>query len=395
MALFAQCSRCGKKKLALTLDGDGICPGCQTAITQKRIHQEKAEQEQVAKQREEDISKAIFFYDELVQLWKDTGDRSYFNGVILDDAYTAIAKCDKFISLLYQISAINCFQEIFAQHCLYFTESGCHSNDFGRMSTEMIGSDIVKIDFSTLEERTQRYRYRVEKTIEATKAFNAALAQIVHVDIVPDLAATPCPSSVLTSVQTTNITSRTSLNKLSVFYVIDVETTGLNPINDEIIQITALRFLNFEPVETFTTFVKPRNGLKPAAQRVNGITESDVENAPYIEQVIGLFDAFLSESHTQLKQGPPIVGHKISFDYQFLTAHGSKVLSDAILLNSRKFYDTLELSKKEYSYCSVFKLDSLTRNILNILRSDAHDSLSDALATGLLFKQICKSRIDY
>lgn len=172
--------------------------------------------------------------------------------------------------------------------------------------------------------------------------------------------------------------------------MIDVETTGLNPVNDEIIQITALRFLNFEPVETFTTYVKPRNGLNPKAQEINGITEQDVENAPYIEQVIRQFDAFISEPKTKQKQGPPIVGHKIAFDYQFLTTHGSTTLSADMALNSRKFYDTLELSKKEYSFYSNFRLESLTKNVLNILRSDAHDSLSDALVTGLLFKEICK-----
>lgn len=393
MALLAICMRCGKKKLALTLDGSGICPSCQTAINQERTQQEQTKREQAVKQCEENISKAAAFYNELVRCWKDTGDRLYFNGVTLDDAYTAIADCDKFISLLHQIPAVNYFQDIFAQHCLYLTKFGCHSDDFGEMSIEMVGDNTVKIDFAHLEARTQRYRGKVEEVIEATNAFNNTLAQIVHVDIVPDLTATPCSCPTRVSVETSNITSRTSLSKLSVFYVIDIETTGLNPVNDEIIQITALRFLNFEPTETFTTYVKPHNGLNPKAQKINGITEKDVENAPYIEQVIRLFDAFLSESHT--KQEPPIVGHKIAFDYQFLTAHGSKALSDARLLNSRKFYDTLDLSKREYSFCSVFKLETLTRNILNILRSDAHDSLSDALATGLLFKQICKKRIGF
>lgn len=395
MALFAQCSQCGKKKLALTLDRDGICPSCQAAINKKQIQQEQAEREQATKQREEDISKAIAFYDELVRLWNNTGDRLYFIGTTLDDAFTAIADCDRFISLLHQIPKINCFQEIFAQHCLYVTESGCRSNDFGEISTELVGNNTVKIDMTQLEAHIQRYRSKVEEVIEATNAFNSSMAQIVHTAIVPDLAAAPNTSFTLTSVQTANITSKTSLNKLSVFYVIDVETTGLNPVSDEIIQITALRFLNFEPIETFTTYVKPRNGLKPAAQRVNGITESDVENAPYIEQVIRQFDAFISEPKTKQKQGPPIVGHKIAFDYQFLTTHGSTALSVAMALNSRKFYDTLELSKREYSFYSNFRLESLTKNVLNILRTDAHDSLSDALATGLLFKQICKSRIGF
>ncbi|MCH5260716.1 MAG: 3'-5' exonuclease [Lachnospiraceae bacterium] len=393
MALFAQCAQCGKKKLALTLDGDGICPSCQSANNQRRLQQEQEEREQAAKQREEDLSKAAAFYNELVQLWKRAGYDQSLNDKTIEDAYSAIADCDKFISLLHQIPEINCFQEIFAQHCSYLTGSECRSEDFGKMSTEKVGDDTIKIDFAQLETRSQRYRDKVEKAIEATNAFNDALAQIVHVDIVPDLTAVPKSASTILPVQTTNITAKTSLNKLSVFYVIDVETTGLNPIIDEIIQITALRFLNFEPVETFTTYVKPRNGLNPKAQKINGITEKDVENAPYIEQVIRLFDAFLSEPHA--KKEPPIVGHKISFDYQFLTAHGSTALSVAMALNSRKFYDTLELSKREYSYRSVFTLEALTENILNVLRSDAHDSLSDALATGLLFKQICKNRIGF
>lgn len=40
MALFAQCAQCGKKKLALTLDGDGICPACQTENNTEQLLQD-------------------------------------------------------------------------------------------------------------------------------------------------------------------------------------------------------------------------------------------------------------------------------------------------------------------------------------------------------------------
>ena len=144
--------------------------------------------------------------------------------------------------------------------------------------------------------------------------------------------------------------------------------------------------MNFQPVEALTSYVHPKHGLNADAQKINQITEEDVKDAPEIDQILPAFDAYLAP-------GVPIVGHNLGFDYNFLRANGSRVMREN-LTKERKFFDTLELSKREYKDSPKYSLDYLCRTELGIIRSTAHNSLSDALATGLLFAAICQSRME-
>lgn len=176
------------------------------------------------------------------------------------------------------------------------------------------------------------------------------------------------------------ISKNTVIDKICDYYVLDVETTGLQAYRNEIIQLTAMRFENFEPVECLSTYVMPRKGLNKKAQEINGITDEDIEGAPYIEQIIAEFDRFIG---TKL----PLVGHNIIFDLKFLHASGSEAI-----FAKRRIFDTCALAKRTFEF-SNYKLDYLTAKRLNVIRKDAHDSKSDCLATGLLFKDICQVRI--
>lgn len=345
-------------------------------------------EEEAKKQHEIKVIKAQEFYNELVRLWENTGNNNTLAVMSLEQADTVLVDCDNFISMIGQIPNIPCFGEVFQGNCYSIDLTDCHNKDFGIIPVEKIDDKTVKLNFNYLEKRVEKYRQKIEAAISSTNDFKRTIKQIIHVDITPNLEATRQTDQQITTVTTSNITAKTSLSRLSLFYVIDVETTGLNPLTDEIIQITALRFLNFKPVDTFTTYVRPHDGLNSRAQKINGITEEDVKNAPYIEQIIEQFDAFLT--NPLKKENPPIVGHNVGFDFQFLRANKSKSM-----VYPRKFYDTLELSKRQYNYLSAFKLDYVIKAILGIFRADAHDSLSDSLASGLLFKKICEDRIGF
>lgn len=76
------------------------------------------------------------------------------------------------------------------------------------------------------------------------------------------------------------------------------------------------------------------------------------------------------------------------FDLGFLYTAGS----EAIFAKRRK-YDTLQLAKTAFD-SEKYNLDFLTNYGLKIHRKNAHDSRSDCLATGLLFKEICDIKIN-
>ena len=179
--------------------------------------------------------------------------------------------------------------------------------------------------------------------------------------------------------KTSNVTSRTPLAKFNDFYAIDLETTGLSEVKNEIIQIAIIKFHHFQPVEILSSYVKPRKGLKREAAAINHITEDMVADAPYIEQIMQSVDAFIGEK-------APIIAHNLQFEYKFLAANGSENI-----VKKRSLYDTLELSKRIWQLES-YSLENVCRNTFKFTPA-LHNAESDALTCGLLFREICNKRI--
>jgi len=383
MAFFATCSICGQKKLALLINSDGICSVCETRISEQRRKEEKQKE---ATEREQ----AQALYNELVRLWNNAGDLYSSEGETIAEAEEKISVCDNFIDLVHKIPEMTYFKDVFAAHCSRIDFESCYNEDFGQMKTSPADDGTVCLNFEQLIDKIEARKKRLEKCLENTAQFqeiknSLPLSNIIRTEDADEFSQEE--KKTLPIFETKNITQRTPLKKLITFFVVDVETTGLSPTANEIIQISAIKLVNFSPVEAFSTYVKPRHGLQARAQAINGITKEDVKDAPYIEEIASCFSSFINTLGA--KRCPPIVGHNIAFDVQFLAANNC--LPGAYL---RDYYDTLELSQREYNYCSKFKLDYLTRRCLKIFRTDAHDSLSDALATGLLFKEICNLRMD-
>ncbi len=177
-----------------------------------------------------------------------------------------------------------------------------------------------------------------------------------------------------------NITKKTKLSKFCNFIVIDTETTGLNSHRDEIIEVSAIKFINFEPVEIFSTLIKPHNPISASASRVNHITDGMVENAPYFAQIEKSLRSFIGDL--------PIVAHNAEFDIMFLHNSGLKLNYD-----KTNFYDTLQLSKSLIKDAKNYKLSTLCSERY-IYFENAHRAGVDTLATGLLFIELIKIRFD-
>lgn len=180
----------------------------------------------------------------------------------------------------------------------------------------------------------------------------------------------------------TNLTIKTDLDKLGNFVIIDTETTGLKSTAG-ILELSAIKYVNFEPVEIFDTFIKPKQSSWEEAEAINHITKEMVENSPKLEQVTQDFLNFVGNND--------IVGHNLEFDLKILAHKG------ICFLGKRKFYDTLSLSRskykeyKQYDLISNFKLNTLGEVILHIYRHNAHRSDSDCLLTGKLYLSIIEN----
>ena len=94
------------------------------------------------------------------------------------------------------------------------------------------------------------------------------------------------------------------------FVAIDVETTGLNPNWNEIIEVSAVRYRNGHEVEAYETLVKPTRPLSAFITLYNGITNDMVADAPTVGEIMPPLRAFIGDS--------VLLGHNVHFDINFL-----------------------------------------------------------------------------
>lgn len=96
---------------------------------------------------------------------------------------------------------------------------------------------------------------------------------------------------------------------------VDLETTGFDPVRDEIIEIGAVRWVNGVLTEEFTTFVDPRREIPPVITQLTGIRDEDVIGAPTVSEAVAQISSFVGKV--------PWIAHNISFDASFLNKRGA------------------------------------------------------------------------
>lgn len=90
------------------------------------------------------------------------------------------------------------------------------------------------------------------------------------------------------------IRKNSSYKDIVNFVVIDVETTGLRYQYDDIIEISAIKFIDREPVEFMSSLINPNESIPSDATTINNITDEMVKNSPKISNIIDSFSSFIS-----------------------------------------------------------------------------------------------------
>ncbi|MFW5772502.1 MAG: helicase C-terminal domain-containing protein [Phototrophicaceae bacterium] len=150
---------------------------------------------------------------------------------------------------------------------------------------------------------------------------------------------------------------------------LDLETTGLNPATDEIIEVGAVRLRDGQIIDEFSTMVNPDVPIPPYVTYLTGIQHKDVISAPSIQAVLPQISAFVGSA--------PVIAHNISLDMGFMQERHH------ILLNNRRI-DTYDLASVLLPGAARYNLNSLTTQV-GIELEHAHRALDDARATALLY----------
>ena len=165
------------------------------------------------------------------------------------------------------------------------------------------------------------------------------------------------------------------------YVVFDLETTGLSPFKDEIIEIGAVKVdKNGQIVDTFTTLVKPTQPVSGFIQNLTGITNEMLKGAPSIYVALPRFANFAGDAI--------LVGHNVTFDIAFIQQK-SKIYKDMSFMNP--YVDTLSLTRKVYPNLKSYKLQDLIKEF-NLKTFATHRALADVLATQQLY-EILKKRL--
>ena len=142
---------------------------------------------------------------------------------------------------------------------------------------------------------------------------------------------------------------------------LDLETTGLDPEADDIIEIGAVKFRGPETLGTFSSLVNPQRPLPAFVQSLTGVTPLELATAPVLAAVAADLQEFVG-AH-------PVVGHNIGFDLGFLHRKGLRLPGPA--------YDTLDLATVLLPALPDYSLVGLCRS-LGVEHERPHRAASDA-----------------
>lgn len=161
---------------------------------------------------------------------------------------------------------------------------------------------------------------------------------------------------------------------LTSYICIDLETTGLNPKRDKIIEIGAVKVVDGVEAGVFSSFVNPGRKLEDRIVALTGIQDKDLYDAPVINDVFCELMLFMEEY--------PLVGHSVLSDFSFL----KKAAVDLKLQFERQAVDTLKIARKYLPNLESRSLEALCDYYQ--IPHRPHRALEDAKATVLLYQKL-------
>ena len=160
------------------------------------------------------------------------------------------------------------------------------------------------------------------------------------------------------------------------YVCLDLETTGLEPRKDKIIEIGAIRVEKGKVTDRFETFVNPDRKLEDRIVELTGIRDEQLIDAPYIKDILPEFLDFVKDS--------VLLGHSILFDYAFI----KRATVNERISFEKKGIDTLKIARKFLPDLESRSLTFLCRHFG--IKHSAHRALADAEATHSLYRKLAE-----
>ena len=162
----------------------------------------------------------------------------------------------------------------------------------------------------------------------------------------------------------------------SNYVITDVETTGLNPYKDSIIELCAIKVCEDKITEEFSAIIRPDVIIPDFIVQLTGITNEQAQGGETRREVLKNYCKFIGTF--------PIMGHNVKFDLSFINSALEKEFKQKL---KNDYADTLFFSKLAYKNLNSYKLTNIA-NFLNIDTKNAHRALKDCKMTYEIIRDI-------
>ena len=162
---------------------------------------------------------------------------------------------------------------------------------------------------------------------------------------------------------------------LNSYVALDLETTGLNPSTDRIIEIGAVKVVDGIIVSTYSTLVNPQIPINFKINKLTGIDSQMLENQPLIGDIIEDFVKYTEEM--------PILGHNIIFDFSFL----KKAAVNNKLTFEKNGIDTLKMARRMLPHLEHKGLEYLC-GYFSINPENSHRAMDDAVSAMRIYEKL-------
>lgn len=166
----------------------------------------------------------------------------------------------------------------------------------------------------------------------------------------------------------------------TVFTVFDTETTGLNPKQNRVVEIGAIRFDRNGIVSRFSLLIDPGVLIPPEVTRINNITDAMLKGQPEPKVVYPDFIRFIGDSI--------LIAHNAPFDVDFVNEELARL---ALPRLKNRIVDTRILAKEVFPGLPKYALQDLAVRF-NIQAVDAHRAEDDSRVCMELFL-VCLARL--
>ncbi len=163
----------------------------------------------------------------------------------------------------------------------------------------------------------------------------------------------------------------------SEYVVFDIETTGLSPTNNRIIEIGAVRIKDGRIQDTFSEFVNPEVPIPYTITKLTSITDAMVQNAPTIEVILPKFLEYIGDAS--------VVAHNAAFDTGFIRENAKRL---GLVFDST-IVDTMTLAHILLPELGKYTLDRLCKQF-GVVNEHHHRACDDAAATAEIFVKMIK-----